>query len=96
MEFDYIRYLRLAEWDLTFILRGNNPQDRNVRYGSKADISACPRHVCFTPESGHRNRHVYHRRRMQLGSFVTLAAMRRASSFVSSLAADRRSGSSSK
>ena len=25
----------------------------NVRFGSKADISACPRHVRFTPESGH-------------------------------------------
>src|SRR5215467_12793211 len=27
----------------------------NVRFGSKADIGAHPRHVCFTPESGHRN-----------------------------------------
>ena len=26
----------------------------NVRFGSKADISACPRDVRFTPESGHR------------------------------------------
>src|SRR6516225_3628490 len=26
----------------------------NVRFGSKADISACPRHVRFTPKSGHR------------------------------------------
>jgi hypothetical protein len=27
----------------------------NVRFGSKADIRACPRHVRFTPESGHWN-----------------------------------------
>jgi hypothetical protein len=26
---------------------------RNVRFGSKADISACPINVRFTPESGH-------------------------------------------
>jgi len=26
----------------------------NVRFGSKADIEACPRDVCFTPKSGHR------------------------------------------
>jgi hypothetical protein len=25
----------------------------NVRFGSKADISHCNRHVRFTPESGH-------------------------------------------
>jgi hypothetical protein len=25
----------------------------NLRFGSKADISACPRHVRFTPKSGH-------------------------------------------
>src|SRR5262249_37312681 len=25
----------------------------HVRFGSKADIGACPRHVRFTPESGH-------------------------------------------
>src|SRR5262249_31824985 len=31
-------------------------RDRNhVRFGSKADIGACPRHVRFTPKSGHRN-----------------------------------------
>jgi len=28
---------------------------RNVRFGSKADIEACPRNVRFTPESGHQN-----------------------------------------
>src|SRR6516165_2111495 len=27
----------------------------DVRYGSKADISACPINVCFTPKSGHWN-----------------------------------------
>ena len=27
----------------------------NVRFGSKADIGARPRNVCFTPKSGHRN-----------------------------------------
>jgi hypothetical protein len=26
---------------------------RNVRFGSLADIAACPSDVCFTPESGH-------------------------------------------
>src|SRR5215469_1044648 len=26
----------------------------DVRFGSKADISACPRHVRFTPKSGHQ------------------------------------------
>ena len=25
----------------------------HVRFGSKSDIGACPRHVCFTPKSGH-------------------------------------------
>src|SRR6516162_7666866 len=25
----------------------------DVRFGSKADIGACPRHVRFTPKSGH-------------------------------------------
>jgi len=25
----------------------------NVRFGSLADIAACPSDVCFTPESGH-------------------------------------------
>ena len=28
-------------------------QSANVRFGSKADISECPRRVRFTPESGH-------------------------------------------
>jgi hypothetical protein len=26
----------------------------NVRFGSKADMAACPNDVCFTPKSGHR------------------------------------------
>src|SRR5262249_26846503 len=32
-------------------------RSRDVRFGSKADIGARPINVCFTPESGHRNRH---------------------------------------
>jgi hypothetical protein len=28
----------------------------NVRFGSKADMTLSSRHVCFTPESGHRSR----------------------------------------
>src|SRR5262249_33114657 len=44
---------------------------------SKADISACPRHVRFTPKSGHRNRHVYHLRRDNSGSLAIFAAIRR-------------------
>src|SRR5262249_18873866 len=28
-----------------------------VRFGSLADIGACPRHVRFTPKSGHRSPH---------------------------------------
>jgi len=34
----------------------NRPQvliKADVRFGSKADISQCNRHVRFTPESGH-------------------------------------------
>jgi len=29
------------------------PSPSNVRFGSKADIDARPRNVCFTPKSGH-------------------------------------------
>jgi hypothetical protein len=71
---------------------------RDVRFGSKADIALGPRHVRFTPKSGHwlsawecpltrswRNRS---------GCFAMLAAMRCGSSLVSSLAAARRPGSS--
>jgi hypothetical protein len=35
-ECDYIRDLRLAEWGLTFILRGNNSQERMSVKGQKA------------------------------------------------------------
>ena len=35
------------------VLRRSNMA--NVRFGSKADISPCPRDVRFTPESRHRN-----------------------------------------
>ena len=27
--------------------------ENNVRFGSKADMNACPRYVRFTPDSGH-------------------------------------------
>ena len=49
--------------------------------------------VSCTPESGHRNRHVYHLRRTNSGSFAIFAAIRRASSLVSGFAAVRRPGS---
>jgi hypothetical protein len=52
--------------------------EANVRFGSKADIAARPRNVRFTPESGHRNRHVYHLRRTNSGSSAIFAAIRRA------------------
>jgi hypothetical protein len=29
-------------------------EEGDVRFGSKADIALGSRHVCFTPESGHR------------------------------------------
>ena len=64
--------------------------DWHVRFGSKADIGAPRINVRFTPESGHRNRHAG----SNSGSFATLAAIRRASSFVSSLAADLRAAPS--
>ena len=66
----------------------------HVRFGSKADIGEGATDVRFAPKSGHRNRHAYHLRRSNSGSFVTLAAMRRVSSFVSILAAERHPGSS--
>src|SRR5262249_33235937 len=62
----------------------------HVRFGSKADISVCPRHVRFTPESGHRNRRAYYLRRINSGSLAIFAAIRRAASFVSSLVAGSR------
>ena len=67
-----------------------------VRYGSKAEIGRLPGNVRFTPESGHRNRPAYYLRRSNSGSLAIFAATRRASSFASNLAADRRPGSSSK
>ena len=44
--------------------------------------------VRFTPESGHRNRPAYYLRRSKSGSLAIFAAVRRASSWVSGLAAD--------
>jgi hypothetical protein len=35
-------------------LCGQQNEAFHFRFGSKADIEARPRHVCFTPESGHR------------------------------------------
>jgi len=69
-------------------IRGHG--SNNVRFGSLSDIAPRPIHVRFTPESGHRNRHAG----SNSGSFATLAAIRRASSFVSSLAADLRAAPS--
>ena len=64
----------------------------NVRFGSKADIPQRNRHVCFTPKSGHQafmsTRARFERSRS--GSLAIFAAIRRASSLVSNLAADRR------
>src|SRR5262249_7699831 len=57
-----------------------NTPERNVRFGSKADIGASSINVRFTPESGHWNRHVYHLRRSDSGSLGIFAAIRRASS----------------
>ena len=65
----------------------------NVRFGSKAYIAARPCNVRFAPNSRHQtgSRQVW---RSSSGSFAMYAAIRRASSFVSSLAADRRPGHS--
>src|SRR5262249_6321127 len=41
----------------------------NVRFGSKADISRCNRHVRFTPKSGHRLDLVALRRRIAIQTF---------------------------
>jgi hypothetical protein len=43
---------KLKQMWSTVILRGNNPQDRMSALG-QTDISARPRHVRFTPKSGH-------------------------------------------
>jgi hypothetical protein len=53
-------------------------QVTDVRFGSKADIAARPPNVRFTPESGHRSRHVYHLRRSNSGNLAIFAAIRRA------------------
>jgi hypothetical protein len=52
-------------------------------------MTSLNRDVRFTPKSGHWNRHEYHLRRSNSGSFAILAAIRRVSSLVSSLAAER-------
>jgi len=44
----------------------------------KADIGVRPRHVRFTPESGHRNRPADYLRRTGSGSLAIFAAIRRA------------------
>jgi hypothetical protein len=61
----------------------------HVCFGSKADIGGSPANIRFAPKSGYRNRHVYHLRRSNSGCFAMFAAIRRASSFVSNLAANR-------
>jgi hypothetical protein len=35
------------------MIGANALQCSDIRFGSKADIRAVHRHVCFTPESGH-------------------------------------------
>ena len=65
-------------------------QPRNVRFGSKADIAGHTINVRFTPKSGHRNRPAYYLRRTNSGSLAMFAAILRASSLVSNLAADSR------
>ena len=46
-----------------------------VRSGSLADLWRRLSDVCFTPKSGHWNRHAYHLRRSNSGSFVIFAAI---------------------
>src|SRR6516165_2993165 len=53
-------------------------------------MTSLNRDVRFTPETGHRNRHAYHPRRTNSGSFAIFAAIRRASSSISNLAATLR------
>jgi hypothetical protein len=59
---------------------------RHVRFGSLADIGARPINVRFAPNSGHQTGPRY-LRRSSSGSLAMLAAIRRASSRASSLAA---------
>ena len=42
---------RRAEWVPPVISRSSNPQGRNVRFGSKADIARDQVNVRFTPKS---------------------------------------------
>jgi hypothetical protein len=42
--------LRRAEWVPPVISRSSNPQKRNVRFGSLADIARCRVDVRFTPQ----------------------------------------------
>jgi hypothetical protein len=42
-----------GEMGVTIYLRCKNREPPDVRFGSKADISAYPRHVRFAPNSGH-------------------------------------------
>jgi hypothetical protein len=55
------------------------------QFCTEATLTPSPVDVRFTPESGHRNRPAYYLRRTNSGSLAILAAIRRASSFVSSL-----------
>src|SRR5262249_41313868 len=49
---DYIRDLRQAKWGSRFFA-WQQFFETDVRFGSEADIGVGPRHVRFTPESGH-------------------------------------------
>jgi hypothetical protein len=52
--------IRFADSGMGFRRQFAEQQSRaaDVRFGSKADISACPSNVRFTPKSGHRNQPV--------------------------------------
>ena len=57
------RFLRHSEWarfgHVLLIIEWHHLRDRLlVRFGSLADIAARPRHVRFTPDSGHSSAHV--------------------------------------
>src|SRR6516225_9747153 len=49
-KWDYSRDLRPAKWGPAVILRGNNPQGSNVRFGSKADIAMPPSNGLLYPQ----------------------------------------------
>jgi len=66
---------------------------RNVNFRSETDILT---NVYFTAESGHQKPPYVTFGRSSSGSLAIFAAIRRASSLVSSLAAERRPGSSPK